>query len=78
MIHLWDLDAPAAHDRQSLLRRRLIQSRQPRPLVLVCPGGGYGHLAPHEGKKNNDARNAMCRRILLKTMGGVNAQKAKG
>ena len=33
------------------------------------------HLAPHEGKKNNDARNAMCRRILLKTMGGVNAQK---
>ena len=57
MIHLWDLDAPAAHDRQSLPRRRLIQSRQPRPLVLVCPGGGYGHLAPHEGMPVAEAFN---------------------
>lgn len=23
---------------------------KPSPAVIICPGGGYGHLAPHEGE----------------------------
>ena len=26
-----------------------VQTDRPRGAVLVCPGGGYGHRAPHEG-----------------------------
>lgn len=31
---------------------------EPVPCVLVCPGGGYGHLAPHEGGTLAEALNA--------------------
>ena len=27
----------------------LLEGKWPHPCVIVCPGGGYGHLAPHEG-----------------------------
>lgn len=42
----------ATSDSKSIphLRRRLLQSEKPRPLVIVCPGGGYGALADHEGQ----------------------------
>ena len=29
----------------------LVKSQKPAPFVIVCPGGGYNKLAPHEGNK---------------------------
>lgn len=49
MIQIWNPDAQACDDDRPLLKRRLIQTEEPRPLVIVLPGGGYGMLAAHEG-----------------------------
>lgn len=34
----------------SLLSIYPLETRQPRPFILVLPGGGYNHLAQHEGE----------------------------
>ncbi|MEX0777706.1 MAG: alpha/beta hydrolase [Phycisphaeraceae bacterium] len=36
----------------------LLDDGKPHPLVLVLPGGGYGHLAPHEAEPVAQAFNA--------------------
>jgi len=44
---------PATEAKDQLDNPRLFfipKDDQPRPVVLVLPGGGYGHLAPHEGR----------------------------
>lgn len=40
-------DCPAAHE-IPCLKTYLIEGETRRPLVVVCPGGGYGGRAPHE------------------------------
>lgn len=37
-------------DRLKLYRPAGVSASAPLPLVLVCPGGGYGRLADHEGE----------------------------
>jgi len=34
-----------------MLELFLVKSQKPAPFVIVCPGGGYNKLAPHEGNK---------------------------
>ena len=52
---LWPQGAPgaigtAAKDKPKLIIHRL-QTKTPTAAVVICPGGGYGHLAmDHEGK----------------------------
>ena len=48
MLKIWEPELPATAEDRPLLRRRLMQVETPRPMVIVCPGGGYTHLAPHE------------------------------
>lgn len=48
MIDLWNPDAMAHLDMRPMLKRKLLQADEPRPLVIVLPGGGYGMLAGHE------------------------------
>lgn len=50
-IPLWPDAPPASNaddDFQPWLETYLIESDAPRGAVLVCPGGGYSHRAPHE------------------------------
>ncbi len=54
-IDLWPQDPPGALGRDRADRPYLQawyrgESSQPRPAVIVCPGGGYNALAEHEGK----------------------------
>lgn len=56
-IKLWETNAPEMHlcpndtDNQGLptLTPYLIQDGKTHPAVIVCPGGGFRHRAPHEG-----------------------------
>lgn len=52
-IFLWDGPPPGyqAEYKQDFpnIRVYLAKSKTPTPAVIVCPGGGYGHLAEHEG-----------------------------
>ncbi len=53
-IRLWDHGAPGAagdDDRDiPYLTPYLLPTSQTLPAVLICPGGGYAHLAPPEGE----------------------------
>ncbi len=57
VIELWPDGAPGAtgtaeHDRPTLSLYRADQTSGKQTVVVVCPGGGYGHLAvDHEGKQ---------------------------
>ncbi len=53
-VLLWPDGAPGAagdgpEDRPRLTPY-LLDGTGPHPMVLVCPGGGYNHRAPHEGE----------------------------
>ena len=53
-IRLWANDAPAAagtaeHDVPSVAWWPVAEASHPSAAIVVCPGGGYGGLADHEG-----------------------------
>ena len=53
-IRLWQDDAPAAkgkadHDVPVVAWWPVPQATSPTAAIVVCPGGGYGGLADHEG-----------------------------
>ena len=51
-IFLWPGDLPASSVDDGFkpwLEPYPVETDRPRGAVLVCPGGGYGHRAPHEG-----------------------------
>lgn len=49
-IPLWDEDEYAADDAfQPHMELHRLETDKPLGAVLVCPGGGYSHRAPHEG-----------------------------
>lgn len=54
-VELWPHGAPGAlgeeeKDRPHVRVHRVPDAAGPRPAIVVCPGGGYGHLArDHEG-----------------------------
>ena len=53
-IRLWPGDAPGAlgtadHDIPVVAGWPVIGAKQPTAAMVVCPGGGYGGLADHEG-----------------------------
>lgn len=53
VIRLWESDAPGAQGKEDADIPTLTIFRPERPngaAVVVCPGGGYGGLAAHEGK----------------------------
>lgn len=43
----WNPQAPLGQ--HASLRLHLLEGAAARPCIMVCPGGGYGALAPHEG-----------------------------
>jgi len=51
---LWPGEAPMAQGREPAdipsVAAYLVEATEPAPAVLVCPGGGYRHLADHEGE----------------------------
>jgi hypothetical protein len=51
---LWPNGAPGLNDVDPsfnpTITPYLIESDRPLGCVVVCPGGGYGHRAPHEGE----------------------------
>ena len=52
---LWDGEAPGArgkepHDIPTLTAYLAETTPHPAPAIVICPGGGYGGLAPHEGR----------------------------
>ncbi len=54
-IPLWDGPAPlsqgqAPEDTPTLTLFLPKKAATPSPAVVICPGGGYGNLAPHEGE----------------------------
>ena len=53
-VFLWPQGAPGAKGDSPEDRPRLTpylpRKKGPRPAVIVCPGGGYGGRAPHEGE----------------------------
>jgi len=54
-LRLWPGDAPGAlgtqpQDIPTLTPYFVAPSTAPSAALLICPGGGYGHLAPHEGE----------------------------
>jgi acetyl esterase/lipase len=53
-IFLWEGPPPGynASYQQDFpnIRVYLVKSKQPTPGVIICPGGGYTHLAEHEGE----------------------------
>ena len=53
-LRLWPTDAPLALGDSPqdipLLTPFLAESKGARPAMVVCPGGGYSHLAEHEGE----------------------------
>ncbi len=55
-IPLWRDGAPgalgtAAKDRPAVIVHRAPKGAAPTPAIVICPGGGYGHLAMgHEGR----------------------------
>ncbi len=57
IVELWPDGAPGAmgtaeHDRPTLSLYRAGRKSEKQTVVVVCPGGGYGHLAvDHEGKQ---------------------------
>ena len=57
MIDIWHPDVPATTETRPLLRRRLLQTEESRPLVMICPGGGYTGLADHEALNVAEAFN---------------------
>jgi acetyl esterase/lipase len=40
----------SATNKNPTLNPFLISSNNPAPVCIICPGGGYGGLVPHEGK----------------------------
>ena len=53
-VHLWDQDAPGAQgsadaDIPTLTPFLISGQKTTVAAFIVCPGGAYGHLAPHEG-----------------------------
>lgn len=54
VMRLWDGDAPGAQgtedvDVPAVTIFQPTGHRPSRAAMVICPGGGYGHLAPHEG-----------------------------
>lgn len=53
-VPLWDEQVPGAlgseEGDQPSLTPYLLDGEQTRAAVVVCPGGGYAHRAPHEGE----------------------------
>lgn len=54
-VTLWPAGAPgalgtAAHDAPTLTPYPATRDATPTPAIVVCPGGGYGGLAGHEGQ----------------------------
>jgi len=55
VVRLWDSDAPGSLGKDDADIPTVTVFRAPSGhntgcCVVVCPGGGYAHLAPHEGK----------------------------
>jgi acetyl esterase/lipase len=55
IVRLWEGDAPGAlgkedQDIPTLTLFLPDESEATGAAMVICPGGGYGHLAPHEGK----------------------------
>lgn len=56
-LELWPEGAPGAlgdapKDKPAITVYHVPQQRRPHPAVVICPGGGYGHLAKdHEGQQ---------------------------
>lgn len=52
-VRLWSGDAPGARGSKTedipTLTPFLVASTKPAPAMVICPGGGYGMLADHEG-----------------------------
>ncbi len=52
-ICLWDDDVPgfdpAISQEKPNMMPYLLNGKGPCPAVIICPGGGYGHKAAHEG-----------------------------
>ncbi len=56
VLRLWPGDAPEAKGSEAgdipVIHLYRVDSKQPTAGVVICPGGGYGHLAmDHEGKQ---------------------------
>ncbi len=53
-IRLWSEDAPLAKGSEAgdipTITPYVVETSKPGPAILVCPGGGYAHLAAHEGE----------------------------
>lgn len=52
-IQLWDHEIPAFcpdAETPNQMVLYLINDQQTRPCIVIYPGGGYGEIAPHEGK----------------------------
>lgn len=52
-VKLWDKEIPyetEGAETPNLLHTYLIAAQSPLPCVVVLPGGGYNHRAPHEGE----------------------------
>ena len=63
-IPLWENGAPGAHGKEPkdipLAMVRLPSSETPTAALIICPGGGYGHLAMgHEGTEIAEWANRM-------------------
>ena len=56
-IDLWN-SAPTC-DQQPFMETALLKSDVPRPLIVVCPGGGYTHYGRYEGMAVADKFNAL-------------------
>lgn len=56
-IPLWN--EPVGGDFQPCLTPFLLDSTEPRPCIIVCPGGGYWFRAAHEGEPIAQKFNAL-------------------
>ena len=56
-IDLWS--SLAGDDRQPYMETALLETGVPRPLIVVCPGGGYTHYGRYEGMQIADKFNSL-------------------
>ena len=56
-IDLWS--SLAGDDRQPYMETALLENCVPRPLIVVCPGGGYTHYGRYEGMQIAEKFNSL-------------------
>src|SRR5687767_6936809 len=51
-VRLWEGEPPGGENAEGLPRLTpyLVEGSEPRAAIVVCPGGGYGTRAAHEGE----------------------------